>query len=92
MSNLTPIIKDSFLQFSGAVLQSRALSDARDNMKPSARQILYCMYTDGLYITNPLKKLLKQLVALLEYIFTAILLLRALLCVRRSLLHTDIHL
>lgn len=61
MSNLTPIIKDSFLQFSGAVLQSRALSDARDNMKPSARQILYCMYTDGFVHSKPFKKTLKAI-------------------------------
>ena len=61
MSNLTPIIKDSFLQFSGAVLQSRALSDARDNMKPSVRQIFYCMYTDGFTHNKPFKKTLKAI-------------------------------
>ena len=61
MSNLTPIIKDSFLQFSGAVLQSRALSDARDNMKPSARQIFYCMYTDRFTHNKPFKKTLKAI-------------------------------
>lgn len=61
MSNLTPIIKNSFLQFSGAVLQSRALSDARDNMKPSARQIFYCMYTDGFTHNKPFKKTLKAI-------------------------------
>lgn len=61
MSNLTPIIKDSFLQFSGAVLQSRALSDARDNLKPSARQIFYCMYTDGFTHNKPFKKTLKAI-------------------------------
>lgn len=61
MPNLTPIIKDSFLQFSGAVLQSRALSDARDNMKPSARQIFYCMYTDGFTHNKPFKKTLKAI-------------------------------
>lgn len=61
MSNLTSIIKDSFLQFSGAVLQSRALTDARDNMKPSARQIFYCMYTDGFVHSKPFKKTLKAI-------------------------------
>ena len=30
---LTPVIKESFLQFGGAVLQSRALPDARDLLK-----------------------------------------------------------
>ena len=59
--NLTPIIKDSFLQFSGAVLQSRALSDVRDNLKPSARQIFYCMFTDKFIHSKPFQKTLKSI-------------------------------
>ena len=43
MANLKSIIKNSMIQYSGAVLQSRALVDVRDGLKPSARQILYCM-------------------------------------------------
>ena len=43
MSNMQPIIEDSFTQYAGAVLQSRALVDVRDCLKPSARQIFYCM-------------------------------------------------
>ena len=43
MSNLKPIIEDSFIQYSGAVLQNRALVDVRDGLKPSARQIFYSM-------------------------------------------------
>lgn len=59
--NLTPIIKDSFLQFAGAVLQSRALSDVRDNFKPSARQIFYCMHTDKFIHSKPFQKTLKAI-------------------------------
>jgi len=59
--NLTPIIKDSFLQFAGAVLQSRALPDARDCMKPSARQIFYCLYTDKFIHSKPYQKTLKAI-------------------------------
>lgn len=59
--NLTSVIKDSFLQFSGAVLQSRALSDVRDNLKPSARQIFYCMYTDKFIHSKPFQKTLKSI-------------------------------
>ena len=59
--NLTPIIKDSFLQFAGAVLQSRALPDARDCMKPSARQIFYCLYTDKFIHSKPFQKTLKAI-------------------------------
>ena len=54
--NLTPIIKDSFTQYAGAVLQSRALIDVRDGLKPSARQIFYSMLTRKLTFSNPHKK------------------------------------
>lgn len=43
MTELKPIIEESMIQYAGAVLQSRALVDVRDGLKPSARQILYCM-------------------------------------------------
>ena len=56
---LTPIIEESFAQYSGAVLQSRALVDARDFLKPSARQIFYCMKTDKFTADKPFKKTLK---------------------------------
>ena len=57
--DLTPIIKESFTQYSGAVLQSRALVDVRDCLKPSARQIFYCLYTDKFIHSKPFKKTLK---------------------------------
>ena len=56
---LTPIIKESFSQYAGAVLQSRALVDVRDCLKPSARQIFYCLYTDKFVHSKPFKKTLK---------------------------------
>ena len=37
------VVEQSFVQYSGAVLQSRALIDVRDGLKPSARQIFYSM-------------------------------------------------
>ena len=61
MAELTPIVKDSFLQFAGAVLQSRALPDVRDCMKPSARQIFYCLYTDKFAHSKPFQKTLKAI-------------------------------
>lgn len=57
--SFTDVIKESFEQYSGAVIQSRALADARDCIKPSARQILYSMYTDGFTSDKPFKKTLK---------------------------------
>lgn len=56
MSNLKPIIEDSFIQYSGAVLQNRALIDVRDGLKPSARQIFYSMLLNKLTHDKPYKK------------------------------------
>lgn len=56
MSNLTKTIKDSFSQYAGAVLQSRALVDVRDCVKPSARQIFYSMKQNKLDASHPFKK------------------------------------
>ena len=56
MSNLKPIIEESFIQYSGAVLQNRALLDVRDGLKPSARQIFYSMLLNKLTHDKPYKK------------------------------------
>lgn len=56
MSNLKPIIEKSFSQYSAAVIQSRALIDARDGLKPSARQIFYSMLQHKLTYDRPYKK------------------------------------
>ena len=56
MSNLKPIIENSMKQYAGAVLQSRALIDVRDGLKPSARQIFYSMKLHKLTSSNPYKK------------------------------------
>lgn len=61
MSNLKETIRESFIQYSGAVLQSRALVDSRDCLKPSARQIFYCLYTDKFLPSKPFKKTLKAI-------------------------------
>ena len=56
MSKLKPIIEESFSQYAGAVLQNRALVDARDGLKPSARQIFYSMLLNKLTSDKPYKK------------------------------------
>jgi DNA gyrase subunit A len=59
--DMKSIIEESFIQYSGAVLQSRALVDVRDCIKPSARQIFYCLYTDKFLPNKPFKKTLKAI-------------------------------
>lgn len=61
MSNFKKTIEDSFVGYAGAVLQNRALVDARDALKPSARQIFYCMETDKFVATKPFQKTLKSI-------------------------------
>jgi DNA gyrase subunit A len=61
MSNLGKVISESFTQYAGATLQSRALVDVRDCFKPSARQIFYCMQTDKFTSDKPFKKTLKAI-------------------------------
>ena len=56
MAELIPVIENSFTQYTGAVLQSRALIDVRDGLKPSARQIFYSMLLHKLTSANPHKK------------------------------------
>lgn len=56
MAELKPIIEQSMIQYSGAVLQSRALMDVRDCLKPSARQIFYSMLIHKLTYNKPYKK------------------------------------
>ena len=67
MSNLEQIIKESFTQYAGAVLQSRALVDVRDCLKPSARQIFYALYTDKFIYSKPYKKTLKAVGSLSRF-------------------------
>lgn len=58
---MNDVIRESFIQYAGAVLQSRALVDSRDFLKPSARQIFYCLYTDKFTHDKPFKKTVKAI-------------------------------
>ena len=58
MGKMTEIVEQSFTQYSGAVLQSRALVDVRDCLKPSARQIFYSMKNHKLTADKPYQKTL----------------------------------
>ncbi|MBQ7741057.1 MAG: DNA gyrase subunit A [Eubacterium sp.] len=49
-------IRKAFLDYSMSVIVSRALPDVRDGLKPVHRRILYAMYRNNLYPTNPYRK------------------------------------
>ena len=67
MSDLKTTISESFVQYAGAVLQSRALVDVRDCLKPSARQIFYALHTDKFIHSKPYKKTLKAVGSLSRF-------------------------
>ena len=67
MSELKPIIEQSMIQYAGSVLQSRALVDVRDCLKPSARQIFYALYTDKFVSNKPHHKTLKAVGSLSRF-------------------------
>lgn len=49
-------IRKAFLDYSMSVIVSRALPDVRDGLKPVHRRILYAMYKNNLYPSNPYRK------------------------------------
>ena len=65
--SLGNIVNESFSQYAGAVIQSRALVDVRDCVKPSARQIYYSLYQDCFTADKPFKKTLKAIGSAFKY-------------------------
>lgn len=65
--SLENVVNESFSQYAGAVIQSRALVDVRDCVKPSARQIYYSLYQDGFTSDKPFKKTLKAIGSAFKY-------------------------
>ncbi|MBQ6674814.1 MAG: DNA gyrase subunit A [Ruminococcus sp.] len=49
-------MRTSFLQYSMAVIVSRALPDVRDGLKPVHRRILYTLYENGITPEKPYRK------------------------------------
>ena len=49
-------IRQAFLDYSMSVIVQRALPDVRDGLKHVHRRILYAMYDNNLYPTNPYRK------------------------------------
>ena len=42
MADIKKIVEDSFARYAGNVIMNRAICDARDLLKPSARMLMYC--------------------------------------------------
>ncbi|WP_200814959.1 DNA gyrase subunit A [Scatolibacter rhodanostii] len=54
--NLKKEMEKSFIDYSMAVIVSRALPDVRDGLKPVHRRILYTMYENSLWPEKPYRK------------------------------------
>lgn len=55
-NDIERVMRESFIQYSMAVIVSRALPDVRDGLKPVHRRILYTMYENGLFPEKPYRK------------------------------------
>lgn len=55
-NDIDRVMRESFIQYSMAVIVSRALPDVRDGLKPVHRRILYTMYENGLTPDKPYRK------------------------------------
>lgn len=68
--DLKESIHESFTRYAGMVIQKRALIDARDGLKPSARQLLYAQYIEKITHDKPYKKSTKSVAAGLSHFYT----------------------
>ena len=55
-TDIEGLMRESFLQYSMAVIVSRALPDVRDGLKPVHRRILYTLYENGITPDKPYRK------------------------------------
>lgn len=61
--NLENTLESSFLDYAAFIAQRRAIPDARDSMKYTARQILHAQYREKLDAKHPFKKSQKSVAA-----------------------------
>lgn len=59
--DMEQVVDESFCQYAGAVLQSRALIDVRDCIKPSTRQMLFALYDANFLSNEAYRKTLKAI-------------------------------
>ena len=67
--NLLNVINDSFSIYAGMTIQDRAIVDARDGLKPAARQCMYAQYIDKITYKKPFKKSNKSVAAALDHFY-----------------------
>lgn len=67
--DLLNAVNDSFSIYAGMTIQDRAIVDARDGLKPAARQCMYAQYLDKITYKKPFKKSNKSVAAALDHFY-----------------------
>lgn len=67
--NILNAVEDSFASYAAMTIQSRAIVDARDGLKPAARQCMYAQLLDKITYKNPFKKSNKSVAAALDHFY-----------------------
>lgn len=67
--DLLSCINESFATYAGMTIMDRAIIDARDGLKPSARQCMYAQILDKITYKNPFKKSHKSVAAAMDHFY-----------------------
>lgn len=67
--NILNAVEDSFASYAAMTIQSRAIVDARDGLKPAARQCMYAQLLDKITYKKPFKKSNKSVAAALDHFY-----------------------
>jgi DNA gyrase subunit A len=67
--NLLDIVDESFRIYAGMTIEDRAIVDARDAIKPAARQCMYAQYLDKITYKHPFKKSVKSVSAAMDHFY-----------------------
>lgn len=67
--NLLDIVNESFSVYAGMTIEDRAIVDARDCLKPAARQCMYAQYLEKITYKKPFKKSHKSVAAAMDHFY-----------------------
>lgn len=67
--DLLNVVEESFSTYAGMTIQNRALVDARDGLKPAARQCMYAQILDKITYKKPYKKAHKSVTAAMDHFY-----------------------
>ena len=69
MIDLLKIVDDSFSTYAAMTIMDRAIVDARDGLKPAARQCMYAQKLDKITYKKPFKKSNKSVASAMDHFY-----------------------